>query len=145
STTPGSAARSQRCSTRTAKRGPAGATNPLPPPCAPALRRAQGISADQVRKLHTVQAPPPIHGRGLGRGQEPLPAPSKQGKKQTLHSWGERGGDAPAIFGEARMVFSSNVFLFLFLPIFLGLYYLCPNRGRNLLILIGSYTFYAWW
>ena len=43
------------------------------------------------------------------------------------------------------MVFSSNVFLFLFLPIFLGLYYLCPNRGRNLLILIGSYTFYAWW
>ncbi|MGP0174378.1 MBOAT family O-acyltransferase [Pseudomonas sp. NCHU5208] len=43
------------------------------------------------------------------------------------------------------MVFSSNVFLFLFLPIFLGLYYLCPNRGRNLLILIGSYAFYAWW
>ena len=43
------------------------------------------------------------------------------------------------------MVFSSNVFLFLFLPICLGLYYLCPNRGRNLLILIGSYTFYAWW
>ncbi len=43
------------------------------------------------------------------------------------------------------MVFSSNVFLFLFLPIFLGLYYLCPNRGRNLLILVGSYTFYAWW
>ncbi|WP_277372767.1 MBOAT family protein [Pseudomonas sp. AA-38] len=43
------------------------------------------------------------------------------------------------------MVFSSNVFLFLFLPIFLGLYYLCPNRGRNLLILIGSYIFYAWW
>ncbi|MDH1265184.1 MBOAT family protein [Pseudomonas sp. GD03944] len=43
------------------------------------------------------------------------------------------------------MVFSSNVFLFLFLPIFLGLYYLCPNRFRNLLILIGSYIFYAWW
>ncbi|MGQ7959144.1 MBOAT family O-acyltransferase [Pseudomonas sp. SP16.1] len=43
------------------------------------------------------------------------------------------------------MVFSSNVFLFLFLPIFLGLYYLCPNRWRNLLILIGSYAFYAWW
>ncbi len=43
------------------------------------------------------------------------------------------------------MVFSSNVFLFLFLPIFLGLYYLSSNRYRNLLILIGSYLFYAWW
>ncbi|WP_339522751.1 MBOAT family O-acyltransferase [Pseudomonas sp. EA_35y_Pfl2_R111] len=43
------------------------------------------------------------------------------------------------------MVFSSNIFLFLFLPIFLGLYYLSSNRYRNLLILIGSYAFYAWW
>jgi alginate O-acetyltransferase complex protein AlgI len=43
------------------------------------------------------------------------------------------------------MVFSSNVFLFLFLPVFLGLYYLTPGRYKNLLILIGSYIFYAWW
>ncbi|MBM7060045.1 MBOAT family protein [Pseudomonas sp. UL073] len=43
------------------------------------------------------------------------------------------------------MVFSSNVFLFLFLPIFLGLYYLSGNRYRNLLLLIASYVFYAWW
>ncbi|BAU72796.1 MBOAT family O-acyltransferase [Metapseudomonas furukawaii] len=43
------------------------------------------------------------------------------------------------------MVFSSNVFLFLFLPSFLGLYYLIGNRYRNLLILVGSYLFYAWW
>jgi len=45
------------------------------------------------------------------------------------------------------MVFSSNVFLFLFLPLFLAVYYLTPNRGRarNLVVLIGSYVFYAWW
>lgn len=43
------------------------------------------------------------------------------------------------------MVFSSNVFLFLFLPAFLGLYYLCANRHRNLLLLLASYAFYAWW
>ncbi|OEC46828.1 poly(beta-D-mannuronate) O-acetylase [Pseudomonas sp. 1D4] len=43
------------------------------------------------------------------------------------------------------MVFSSNVFLFLFLPIFLGLYYLVGTRYRNLLLLIASYVFYAWW
>ncbi len=43
------------------------------------------------------------------------------------------------------MVFSSNVFLFLFLPIFLGLYYLSGQRYRNLLLLIASYVFYAWW
>ncbi|MBW7470396.1 MBOAT family O-acyltransferase [Marinobacter sp. F4218] len=43
------------------------------------------------------------------------------------------------------MVFSSNIFLFLFLPAFLGLYYLTPFRYRSLVILIGSYAFYAWW
>ena len=41
------------------------------------------------------------------------------------------------------MVFSSNVFLFLFLPIFHGLYYLSGQRYRNLLLLIASYVFYA--
>ncbi len=45
------------------------------------------------------------------------------------------------------MVFSSNVFLFLFLPAFLAVYYLVPNRGRwrNWVVLLGSYAFYAWW
>ncbi len=43
------------------------------------------------------------------------------------------------------MVFSSNVFLFLFLPTFLGLYYLSGPRFHNLLLLIASYLFYAWW
>lgn len=43
------------------------------------------------------------------------------------------------------MVFSSNIFLFLFLPAFLGIYYLTPSRGKNLVILLGSYGFYAWW
>ncbi len=38
-----------------------------------------------------------------------------------------------------------NVFLFLFLPVFLGLYYLSGERYRNLLLLIASYVFYAWW
>lgn len=43
------------------------------------------------------------------------------------------------------MVFSSNIFLFLFLPTFLGLYYLTPFRHRSWVILLGSYAFYAWW
>jgi len=43
------------------------------------------------------------------------------------------------------MVFSSNIFLFLFLPAFLGVYYLTPFRYRSLVILLGSYGFYAWW
>lgn len=43
------------------------------------------------------------------------------------------------------MVFSSNIFLFAFLPLFLGLYYLTPNKYRSVPILIGSYIFYAWW
>lgn len=43
------------------------------------------------------------------------------------------------------MVFSSIVFLTIFLPAFLAIYYLTPNRWRSLVILLGSYAFYAWW
>ena len=43
------------------------------------------------------------------------------------------------------MVFSSNIFLFAFLPIFLGCYYLTPWRRKSHLILAFSYFFYAWW
>jgi len=40
------------------------------------------------------------------------------------------------------MTFSSIPFLFYFLPIFIGLYFLLP--GRNLVLLAGSLIFYAW-
>lgn len=43
------------------------------------------------------------------------------------------------------MVFSSNIFLFAFLPLFLACYYLTPWRGKSILILVFSYAFYAWW
>lgn len=43
------------------------------------------------------------------------------------------------------MIFSTNLFLFLFLPCFLLAYYLTPAKFRSWTILIGSYSFYAWW
>jgi alginate O-acetyltransferase complex protein AlgI len=43
------------------------------------------------------------------------------------------------------MVFSSETFLFLFLPVFLIIYYLTPTRGKSLVILFASYLFYGWW
>jgi alginate O-acetyltransferase complex protein AlgI len=43
------------------------------------------------------------------------------------------------------VVFSSSIFLFIFLPVFLALYYLIPFKFRSSLILLGSYAFYAWW
>jgi alginate O-acetyltransferase complex protein AlgI len=43
------------------------------------------------------------------------------------------------------MLFSSTLFLFVFLPVFLGLYLALPNiRLRNALLLAGSLFFYAW-
>lgn len=42
------------------------------------------------------------------------------------------------------MVFSSPVFLFLFLPIVLGLYFLGPKAARNGVLLVASLLFYAW-
>ncbi len=43
------------------------------------------------------------------------------------------------------MVFTSTVFLFLFLPLFLLAYVLTPAARRTIVILLGSYLFYAWW
>lgn len=40
------------------------------------------------------------------------------------------------------MVFSSITFLFYFLPIVLALYYLVPNKLKNLILLISSFIFY---
>jgi alginate O-acetyltransferase complex protein AlgI len=43
------------------------------------------------------------------------------------------------------MIFSTNVFVFLFLPLFLAGYYALPFRWRSAWILTASYAFYAWW
>ena len=40
------------------------------------------------------------------------------------------------------MVFSSITFLFYFLPIVLGIYYIVPNKAKNLVLLIASLFFY---
>ena len=39
------------------------------------------------------------------------------------------------------MVFSSHLFLFIFLPLVLMFYYACPRRGRSLLLTVFSYVF----
>lgn len=42
------------------------------------------------------------------------------------------------------MVFSSLTFLYVFLPVVLGAYFVLPQRFRNLFILISGLVFYAW-
>lgn len=42
------------------------------------------------------------------------------------------------------MVFSSIVFLCIFLPVVIILYYLCPGKLRNFFLLLASLFFYAW-
>ena len=42
------------------------------------------------------------------------------------------------------MIFSSITFLFYFLPLVLLLYYMVPNRTKNLVLLLSSLLFYAW-
>ncbi len=42
------------------------------------------------------------------------------------------------------MVFSSITFLFYFLPISLGLYFIVPKKARNLVLFLVSLVFYAW-
>ena len=42
------------------------------------------------------------------------------------------------------MSFTTIEFMFRFLPIFLIVYYVVPTRYRNMILLIGSFVFYAW-
>ncbi len=43
------------------------------------------------------------------------------------------------------MVFTTQVFLFYFLPLVLGVYYVLPRGSRNLFLALASYVFYGWW
>ena len=42
------------------------------------------------------------------------------------------------------MVFSSLIFIFIFLPLVLISYYVAPKRLRNTIILLASLILYAW-
>ncbi len=42
------------------------------------------------------------------------------------------------------MLFSSSIFIFLFLPVVLGVYYLSPAKIKNFILLIASLFFYTW-
>lgn len=42
------------------------------------------------------------------------------------------------------MLFSSEIFLFFYLPVLLLVYYLFPNRFKNYILLGGSIVFYSW-
>lgn len=42
------------------------------------------------------------------------------------------------------MVFSNLVFLFIFLPIVIAIYYISPRKIKNFILLIASLIFYAW-
>jgi alginate O-acetyltransferase complex protein AlgI len=43
------------------------------------------------------------------------------------------------------MVFTTHIFLFYFLPLFLAVYYILPRAWRNLWLTAASYVFYGWW
>lgn len=42
------------------------------------------------------------------------------------------------------MVFSGNTFLFYFLPAMILLYFIAPKKLKNLVMILGSFVFYAW-
>jgi alginate O-acetyltransferase complex protein AlgI len=42
------------------------------------------------------------------------------------------------------MVFSSQIFVFYFLPLALLLYYIVPRRGQHVILILLSYVFYGW-
>ncbi|MFI5377945.1 MAG: MBOAT family O-acyltransferase [Tepidisphaerales bacterium] len=43
------------------------------------------------------------------------------------------------------MVFTTHIFIFYFLPLFLLIYFNLPHAWRNLWITLASYLFYGWW
>ena len=47
--------------------------------------------------------------------------------------------------GSESMVFTTHIFVFYFLPVFLLVYFNLPRAWRNLWITVASYVFYGWW
>lgn len=43
------------------------------------------------------------------------------------------------------MIFSTPIFVFAFLPLFLSLYYLTPAQYKTSTLLVASCVFYGWW
>jgi alginate O-acetyltransferase complex protein AlgI len=43
------------------------------------------------------------------------------------------------------MVFTTHIFVFYFLPLFLAVYFAFPRAWRNLWLTLASYVFYGWW
>jgi alginate O-acetyltransferase complex protein AlgI len=43
------------------------------------------------------------------------------------------------------VVYSAYIFLFVFLPLVLAIYYACPPRARNAILIPAGALFYAWW
>ena len=43
------------------------------------------------------------------------------------------------------MVFTTHIFLFYYLPLFVAVYFSLPRAWRNLWITVASYVFYGWW
>lgn len=67
---------------------------------------------------------------------------SPSGIDNVLRQWHNKTVIVP--LREVFMLFSSNLFLFLFLPAVLLGYYVLPRRLRNLCLLAASLIFYAW-
>ena len=42
------------------------------------------------------------------------------------------------------MLFSSNVFLYMFLPLCIAIYFALPRKLKNFVLLVFSLVFYAW-
>ena len=42
------------------------------------------------------------------------------------------------------MVFSTSIFIYLFLPITLVIYYIAPKKSKNFIILLSGLVFYSW-
>ena len=42
------------------------------------------------------------------------------------------------------MLFSSITFIYYFLPIVLGLYFIVPKKAKNIVLLLASFIFYFW-
>src|SRR4029453_9088977 len=115
--------------------------------CAPALPCGR---ADRAVRLRARGARPRL--RGLLRPRRPgrlrrqgpgLLRPQRAPASPRLHLEGRAGRDVPP----PRMVFSSQIFLFWFLPVALAGYYALlpgPRWSRHLFLIAVSYVFYGW-
>ena len=104
----------------------------------------QDASQDVTQDANALQDVAQDSSKGPAEGASRIHSPSSKGPSQRKLPSSKTPKVSSASPYIRTMVFSSAIFLTIFLPAFLLLYWICPKKLKNPFLLLSSVFFYAW-